>query len=89
MELWKVFLVCLSAGLMYAIFIYRERAKLAPKCGSVKPLNLVPRKHWPPGEKVSLVDDGTFSANNFRVAGNTFSDYANRSCTAKPYPRNQ
>lgn len=87
MDLWKVLLLCFATGLLYVTYIFGKRAWSEPKRGKVKPiLNLVSKKHWPPGENVSLTDDGTFSANIFRVAGNTFGDYANRSCTANLIP---
>ncbi len=77
----------LGGGLAYAAYKFQKIKALAPKRKSSKPLiNLQSKKHWPSGEKIKLVDDGTYKANLFKVAGNTFGDYANYNCVAYLFP---
>ncbi|MEJ5029071.1 hypothetical protein [Comamonas sp. MYb69] len=44
--------------------------------------DLSSKKHWARGETVKVADDGTYTANIFRVAGNSFGENANRDCIA-------
>ncbi|WP_312417804.1 hypothetical protein [Comamonas sp.] len=53
-----------------------------PQERAVKLKNLSSKKHWARGEAVRVADDGSRTANLFRVAKNTFGEAANRQCIA-------
>ncbi|RGE45584.1 hypothetical protein DZC30_08295 [Comamonas testosteroni] len=87
MDLWKVLLLCFAGWLAYHAYGLWVRPVAQPRLPKPKPLlNLVSKKHWAPGEKVRLIDDGTFTSNIYRVAGNTFGEYVDRSCIAHLLP---
>ncbi|MFA9284010.1 hypothetical protein ACCQ08_04465 [Comamonas sp. SY3] len=76
-------LLSLYGGIAYATYRLLKRRTSLTKNTVVKPLlNLQSKKHWPTGEKIKITDDGTYTANITKVAGNTFGDYANRNCAA-------
>lgn len=53
-----------------------------PVESSVRLEDLISKKHWARGETVKIADDGSYTANISRVAGNTFGENANRECIA-------
>lgn len=67
----------LSRGPPFAFKLHRRSHK-----GPIKLKNLTSKKHWARGEAVKVADDGTQTANLYRVAGNTFGEAANRQCIA-------
>lgn len=89
MSYGSILLFCALCGLFFFAYWLLSRGPPRgpsllrhPQERAVKLKNLNSKKHWARGEAVRVADDGSRTANLFRVAKNTFGEAANLQCIA-------